>query len=80
MSDLPKNGLPKIHPGEILREEYCIPVIALADGLGVSCDFAFALIDERQSITPDLAYRLAKFLGTTHEFWLNLQTAYEASE
>jgi addiction module HigA family antidote len=77
----PKNNLRPIHPGEILREEFIIPLgmnaHALALELKVPAPRINDIIRERRSITPDTALRLARYFGTTPDFWLNLQTAYD---
>lgn len=77
----PKNNLRPIHPGEILREEFLIPLgmsaHALSLELKVPAPRINDIIRERRSITPDTALRLARYFGTTPDFWLNLQTAYD---
>jgi antitoxin HigA-1 len=69
------------HPGELLREE-TLPAAGLkpselAKLLGVSQRGISALLQERRSITPDLAHRLARVFKTTPEFWLRLQEAVD---
>ncbi len=75
------NFLPPIHPGEILREEYLIPLGlsagALAKKLGVPRTRIERLVKEKTSISADTALRLAKYFKTNAQFWLNLQTAYD---
>ena len=75
------NKLPPIHPGEILREEFLVPlgmsVNALAIALHVPATRMHEIVKERRSITPDTALRLARYFGASAEFWLNLQTAYD---
>ncbi len=69
-----------IHPGEILREELNelgLSANALAKALGVPTNRITAILNEQRSITGDSALRLAKYFGTTPEFWMNLQTAYD---
>ena len=70
-----------IHPGEILREEFLIPLglsaHALAMELKVPAPRINDIVRERRAITPDTALRLARYLGTTAQFWLNLQTSYD---
>ncbi len=72
--------LPAVHPGEILREEYLTPLNmsagALARKLGVPRTRIERIAAEQTSVGPDTALRLAKFFGTTANFWINLQTAY----
>jgi antitoxin HigA-1 len=75
------NGMHPVHPGEILRqdvlEELGLSANALARALHVPANRITAILHERRGITADTALRLARFLGTTPQFWLNLQTAYE---
>lgn len=80
-----RTGSPKwrIHPGEILREEYLKPLhlsaTALAKELRVSVPTVNDIVRGRRAITADTAVRLAKFFRTTEQFWLNLQGAYDVS-
>lgn len=73
--------LPPVHPGEILREEYLVPLDmsagALAKKLGVPRTRIERLATEQSPITPDTALRLAKFFRTTPEFWMNMQASYD---
>ena len=75
------NKMRPIHPGEILREEFLIPAgmtaNALARALRVNAPRINDIVLERRGITPDTALRLAAFLQTSPEFWMNLQTAYD---
>jgi len=69
-----------IHPGEILREglaELELSANALADALGVPASRITAILKEKRTVTADTALRLARYFGTTPEFWMNLQIAYE---
>ncbi|MEN2468552.1 HigA family addiction module antitoxin [Burkholderia sp. GS2Y] len=76
-----KNGMRPIHPGEVLREEFLVPlemsVNALALALNVPAPRLHEIVKERRGITADTAYRLARYFETSPEFWLNLQTAYD---
>jgi addiction module HigA family antidote len=76
-----KNKMRPIHPGEILREEFLTPLElsphALAMELKVPAPRINDIVRERRAITPDTALRLARYLGTTAQFWLNLQTGYD---
>ena len=69
------------HPGGILKRHYMEPlnlsVSALADDLHVSRKTVSKIINERGSITPDMALRLSKAFETSAELWLNLQTSYD---
>src|SRR5690606_11535644 len=72
---------PPIHPGEILREELLGPLdlkpYTVAKRLGVPRTRIERLAAERTPVTPDTALRLAKFFGTTPNFWLNMQNSYD---
>lgn len=75
------NKMRPIHPGEILREEYLVPLgmssNALAMGLHVPAPRINDIVREKRAISPDTALRLARYFGTTAQFWLNLQSAYD---
>lgn len=75
------NILPPVHPGEILREEFLVPLAmsagALAKQLGVPRTRIERLAAEQTPVTPDTALRLAAFFETTPEFWMNMQTSYD---
>jgi addiction module HigA family antidote len=73
--------LPPVHPGEILREEYLVPLQlsanALAKAIGVTAARVNEIVNERRGITADTALRLARYFGTDAQSWLNLQQHYE---
>jgi len=73
--------LPPVHPGEILREEYLIPIGmsagALAKIIGVPRTRIERVATEKTAITSDTALRLSKFFNTTPSFWMNLQSNYD---
>ena len=73
--------LTPIHPGEIIREEILTPlamsVNQLAKHLAVDAARLNEIVRGRRGITADTALRLARYLGTTPEFWLKLQVHYE---
>lgn len=73
--------LPPIHPGEILREEFLIPLemtpYALAKHLHVPRTRIERIAAEKIGISADTALRLGKFFDTTPQFWLNMQTSYD---
>jgi antitoxin HigA-1 len=73
--------LPPIHPGEILREEFMLPLKisqnALARALRVPPRRINEIVQEKRGITADTALRLGRFLGTTAEMWTGLQSDYE---
>jgi antitoxin HigA-1 len=77
----PTNKMRPIHPGEVLREEFLVPLgvnaHALAMALKVPAPRINDIVRERRSITPDTALRLARYFGTTPQFWLNLQASYD---
>ncbi len=70
-----------IHPGEILLEEFMKPLglsqNRLARELDLPPNRIHDVVHGRRSITPDTAFRLACFFGTSPEFWLNLQQRYD---
>ena len=73
--------LPPMHPGEVLREEFLLPLQlsagALAKACGVPRTRIERLANEEAGITADTALRLAKAFGTTTALWLNLQNDYD---
>ena len=70
-----------MHPGEILRDqfmcEFGLSVNRVARDLRVPVTRIAEIVHERRSITPDTALRLARYFGTTPEFWMNLQAAHD---
>jgi addiction module HigA family antidote len=70
-----------IHPGEILREqfmsEFGVSMNRLARDLRVPVTRISEIVNQRRSVTSDTALRLARYFGTTPEFWMNLQTSYD---
>jgi antitoxin HigA-1 len=80
-----RKGTPnwRVHPGEILREEFLKPLsmsaYELAKRLHVPAPRVNDIVLERRGISADTAVRLSRFFGTTEQFWLNLQGAYEIS-
>lgn len=74
---LPKRRLPT-HPGEILNEEFLIPLgltqVALAEHLGVPVQRVNELVRGKRGVTPETAWLLAGAFGTSAEFWMNLQS------
>jgi len=73
--------LPPVHPGEILREEFLVPLNlsagALAKMLNVPRTRIERLVAGQTPVTTDTALRLAKFFRTSPEFWMNMQTGYD---
>ena len=70
-----------VHPGEILREEYIVPmsmsVHALSQALRVPATRLHEIVKERRAVTPDTALRLARYFGGDAQSWLNLQASYD---
>jgi len=73
------------HPGEVLREEFMKPLRRSANALALALRVPATRIgdilrtEKPRAVTADTAIRLARYLGTTPEFWLNLQSAYDLS-
>jgi len=78
------NRLPNIHPGEVLREEFLIPMeisqYRLAKEIKVPEARISAICNGKRAITADTAVRLARFFGTSSGFWLGLQADYDTEE
>lgn len=76
-----QNRMRPVHPGEILREEYLLPLEmsanALAMALRVPATRIHEIVNERRSITADTALRLARYFGGDAQSWVNLQTAFD---
>lgn len=76
-----QNGMRPVHPGEILREEFLVPLGMSANALAVALHVTAARINdivrERRGITPDTALRLARYFGGDAESWLKLQLSYD---
>jgi len=72
---------PPIHPGEMLREEFMVPLgltaYRLAKDIGVPVTRIQEIVAERRGISGDTALRLARYFGTTPEFWMNMQRDHE---
>jgi antitoxin HigA-1 len=73
--------LKPVHPGEVLREEFLkqfgISAETLAESINIPLESANEIIAERQSVSADTALRLAKYFGTSAQFWLGLQSDYD---
>jgi addiction module HigA family antidote len=80
ISMLPENRIPT-HPGEILLEEFLNPLglsqVAFARHIGVPTQRVNEIVRGKRGVSPDTAWLFAQAFGTTPEFWLNLQSAYE---
>jgi addiction module HigA family antidote len=76
-----KNGMRPVHPGEVLREDFLIPLgmsaNALAKALNVPAPRINDVVRERRGVSADSAMRLARFFGGDARSWLNLQAAYD---
>lgn len=74
----------RTHPGEMLREEFLLPLgmsaRQLAEILCVPHNRISDIVRERRAVSADTALRLAKHFGTTAQFWLNVQNAYDLSK
>ena len=74
-----KNGMRPVHPGEILREELDalgMSAYELANVLAVPPNRITAILKGQRGVTADTALRLSRYLGTTPQLWLNLQTTF----
>lgn len=83
MADGPAK-LPPLHPGEILREEFLIP-LGLSSGkvaksLGVPRTRIERIVSEQTGISADTAIRLERLLGTSAQFWMNAQAAFDLEQ
>jgi addiction module HigA family antidote len=80
MIRVPTNRAPT-HPGEMLLEEFLTPMgltqRELADAIHVPYQRVNELVNGRRGVTPSTALRLAKFFGTTADFWMNLQLRWD---
>lgn len=78
------------HPGELIRETIeglreetgeKLTIAEVAEGLGVTRKTLSAILNAKQSVTPEMAIRLAAaFINTTPEFWLNVQEKYDLAK
>ena len=78
------NSLPNIHPGEIFREEFLVPLgitaCQLAKDIHVPGTRIADILAERRGISAETALRLSRYFGNSAQFWLNLQAHYELRE
>ena len=76
-----KKTVPPIHPGEILREEFLLPMgvsqYRLAKEIGVSPRRINEIVHGKRAISADTALRLSRYFGTSERFWINLQGRYD---
>ncbi len=83
-SDIAEPGaarLPPVSPGEILQQDFMDPLALSANALGkalhVPANRITAILKAERAITADTALRLARYFGSTPQFWLNLQQQYD---
>lgn len=80
MVRIPTHRVPT-HPGEMLKEEFLIPMgisqRQLTDGIGVPYQRVNEIINGRRGVTPSTALRLSKFFGVSPAFWMNLQLRWD---
>jgi addiction module HigA family antidote len=78
---MPRNKVPPIHPGEILQEEFLMPLglsqYRLAKETSVPPRRINEIVRGQRAISADTALRLARYFGTSERFWLNLQARYD---
>jgi len=74
----------RTHPGEVLREEYLVPLgmsaRALGKALGVPANRVTEIMRGERDVSADTAIRLGRYFKTDPRFWLNLQAAYDLSK
>ncbi|WP_273843979.1 HigA family addiction module antitoxin [Rubrobacter calidifluminis] len=70
-----------VHPGEILREEWLVPLKMNADrlakALGVPRQSIYEIVNEKRGLSAKMALKLARWSRTSESFWLNLQSSYD---
>ena len=73
--------MPPVHPGETLKEDFLKPLGLTAHRLAAQLMVPVTRVNDivrgRRAITADTALRLARYFGTTPQFWMNLQTNYD---
>ena len=76
-----KKLLPLTTPGEVLNEEFLLPLgitqYRVAKDIGISPRRINEIVHGKRAITPDTALRLSKYFGVSAQFWLNLQTRHD---
>ena len=79
----PKNRVPT-HPGEVLLEEFLVPLgitqVGLAEHLEISLQRVNEIIRGKRGVTPETAWLFSQAFGTTPEFWLNLQANHDLAK
>ncbi len=80
---IPKNRVPT-HPGEILLEEFLIPMeltqVEFAAHIGVPVQRINEIVRGKRGITPETAWLFSQAFGTTPQLWINLQTNYDLAQ
>ena len=78
---MPAKKLPPVHPGEVLEEEFLQPLALsqhrLALDIGVDPRRINEIVLRKRRVTANTALRLARYFGTSPEFWLGLQSQYD---
>jgi addiction module HigA family antidote len=76
-----KNGLPPVHPGEILKQDILpavgMSVVTAAKALGVSRQMLHDILAERKPLSAVMCLKISRLFGSTPEFWMRLQAAYD---
>lgn len=76
-----KNGLPPVHPGEIIKQDILpsagLTVTAAAKALGVSRQMLHDILAERKPLSAVMCLKVSRLFGSTPEFWMRLQAAYD---
>jgi addiction module HigA family antidote len=74
-------SIPPVHPGETLREDFLKPLGLTANRLAIELQVPVTRVNDivrgRRAVTADTALRLARYFGTTPQFWMNLQANYD---
>ena len=80
-SQIITDKLSNVHPGEVLKDEFLVPMNMTVTFLSLETripeDRIYRIINGQSPVTAEIAIRLSKFFGTTSEFWLNLQNLYD---
>ena len=76
-----KADFPPAHPGDVLREDFLKPMglsqYALAKALGIPQIRVSEIVRAKRAVTPDTALRLARYFGTSAEFWIGMQATHD---
>ena len=76
-----RDRLPPIHPGEVLNEDFLLPMnltqYRLAKAIGVDSRRIHAIVHGERAITAETALLLSRFFGNSAEFWMGLQSQYD---